>query len=484
LSAFPRRTFLAILGVYLVLAVPGIWRSHFWGDEGWYALAARSVLEGQKPYRDFAFFQMPLVAYVYGAWFRIAGPSIEAARALSVVLGAVGLAFAMGAAWRLSGALAMGAAGITLALNGSYILQTIQFKTQPLTVALVSATAFALAGCDARAGAGRLFACAALGWATVLARLSLLPLPLALLPALVWMRRDRKPVAIAAWAGATALFLSLIAWFHEDGAMWFHVYSSHQQMAEHPWTAERFYYFWRTFVLEQFPLVALMVLGCIGLAWSMRHAGRRDGLEPLAVLLAAYAACFVLHAMNRSSYAAHQVSTMTLAALIAGVAAARVTENEWLPSALAVVALLHLSAAGLLFGETIQRLNEAAELVRQHSSPGDAILTLNGELAVQAGRRTLPGYGMNEFSVFPKMSEEDAQRFHLTTPARVLADIASRKAALLCAGDREFAKMSGNDRALAERFHHAIESNYELVGKVEKFGQFQQTLKVLKVRGR
>ena len=35
-------------------------------DEGWYLYAARQVYQGQRPYQDFAFTQMPLVPYIYG----------------------------------------------------------------------------------------------------------------------------------------------------------------------------------------------------------------------------------------------------------------------------------------------------------------------------------------------------------------------------------------------------------------------------------
>src|ERR1700677_3660672 len=42
-------------------------------DEGIYALAARNVMDGMKPYRDFFFAQMPLLPYVYAAWFSIFG---------------------------------------------------------------------------------------------------------------------------------------------------------------------------------------------------------------------------------------------------------------------------------------------------------------------------------------------------------------------------------------------------------------------------
>jgi 4-amino-4-deoxy-L-arabinose transferase-like glycosyltransferase len=59
------------------------------GDEGYYALAAELAMEGQVPYEDFFYLQMPLLPYVYGAWSAIFGESWYAVRSLSAVLAAV-----------------------------------------------------------------------------------------------------------------------------------------------------------------------------------------------------------------------------------------------------------------------------------------------------------------------------------------------------------------------------------------------------------
>ncbi|MBI3977520.1 MAG: glycosyltransferase family 39 protein [Chloroflexi bacterium] len=55
------------------------------GDEGFYLLAARLVMEGKSPYRDFLYHQMPLLPYLYGAWMSIFGTSWYAARLLSAL---------------------------------------------------------------------------------------------------------------------------------------------------------------------------------------------------------------------------------------------------------------------------------------------------------------------------------------------------------------------------------------------------------------
>jgi 4-amino-4-deoxy-L-arabinose transferase-like glycosyltransferase len=58
------------------------------GDEGYYALGARLAVEGQVPYEDFFYLQMPLLPYVYGAWTEVFGESWYAVRSLSAMLAA------------------------------------------------------------------------------------------------------------------------------------------------------------------------------------------------------------------------------------------------------------------------------------------------------------------------------------------------------------------------------------------------------------
>lgn len=53
------------------------------GDEGFYLLASRLVMQGQVPYRDFFYPQMPLLPYVYGIWMRLSEESWASARILS-----------------------------------------------------------------------------------------------------------------------------------------------------------------------------------------------------------------------------------------------------------------------------------------------------------------------------------------------------------------------------------------------------------------
>jgi hypothetical protein len=59
------------------------------GDEGFYLLASRLVLQHKTPYLDFFFTQAPLLPYIYALWMKLAGISWFSTRVFSALLTAV-----------------------------------------------------------------------------------------------------------------------------------------------------------------------------------------------------------------------------------------------------------------------------------------------------------------------------------------------------------------------------------------------------------
>ncbi|MFZ0314872.1 MAG: glycosyltransferase family 39 protein [Candidatus Korobacteraceae bacterium] len=59
------------------------------GDEGFYLLASRLVMQHKAPYLDFFYTQAPLLPYLYAAWFRLTGISWFAARVFAALQTAV-----------------------------------------------------------------------------------------------------------------------------------------------------------------------------------------------------------------------------------------------------------------------------------------------------------------------------------------------------------------------------------------------------------
>jgi len=65
------------------------WHRFVDGDEGFYLLASRLVLEHKRPYLDFFYTQAPLLPYVYGAWMRCFGVTWLSGKLLAALLTAL-----------------------------------------------------------------------------------------------------------------------------------------------------------------------------------------------------------------------------------------------------------------------------------------------------------------------------------------------------------------------------------------------------------
>ncbi len=135
-----------ILGIVFTLTLSGLNArlGELNQDEGWYLYASRLVSEGQVPYRDFAFSQGPVMAYVYAA----ATPLIKlwgvlGGRIFTIFLGSLGLLLAVFLARRLVPTpLANTAALLTLLLTGINVFQsyfTSIVKTYSLSACFVLA---------------------------------------------------------------------------------------------------------------------------------------------------------------------------------------------------------------------------------------------------------------------------------------------------------------------------------------------------------
>jgi 4-amino-4-deoxy-L-arabinose transferase-like glycosyltransferase len=205
----------AVAGVAVVLAqglvfVPVAAVRFLDGDEGSYALAAKLVMQGELPYRDFVYGQMPLLPYVYGSWTAVTGESWYGIRLLSAL-------FAMGIGALLYGTLAsrfgrrLAALGVGLyALSAPVFVWLPTLKTYVVPTFLLFA-AYTVVARPERLTARRWLAAGVMSGLAVDARL----LFAAAVPALAWgvyrAGRDRAH-SLGALAGGLVLGLAP-AWF-------------------------------------------------------------------------------------------------------------------------------------------------------------------------------------------------------------------------------------------------------------------------------
>ncbi len=483
-----------ILVLYLVLGtIHLIWGS-FTYDEGIYALAARHVGEGMRPYRDFLFQQMPLLPYVYAAWFSLAGASIESARLLSLLLGGAALILTLLSCHRRGGWQAALVGGLLLGLNLSFVFDAVTFKTQPLTLFLISASLFCISSTAAPHSALR--AALAMGWMSLafLARLSMLPALFCLWAYLIWEQRRQPAAVLGLVLLDIVLVLLALAHFNAEGNMLFGVYELHNYYPE----TSLFSSFLSNWLKNQGPLLLCLLGTAVYFLTALARNGLQGTLQRdtalLFFLLAAYASTTLIHCINTRSYATHQTSNMPFAVMFSSVVLSALLERctaarqAVLLASLTVMALIAMPGQQWevrLNGDgTTRKIAEVVQIVRQHSKPGDSLLSFNSELAVESGLKALPGYNLGRFGYFPDMPDDRAARLHALNFNRLYRDIGEGRGEILCTSSRE---LSGMAQGSAERFDQlkaAMERNYEQKGVVTRYGQFSEDIFILSRKAR
>lgn len=480
---------LALVAVYFGLGLVHLFFGRMTGDEGFFSLAARNVMEGMTPYHDFQFWQMPLLPYVYGLWFKLTGPAVESARFLSLLFGTACLGLTMITCFRRGGFPAALTAGILLALNLHYVFDTVTFKTQPLTLVLTAAGIFTL--CSRKPGFSMVRIAFALAFISLafLTRLSFLPAILLLWVYALWAGR-RQWLAVSGLILLNAALLgAAVRYFWADGNLLFDVFKVHQvYFGNPPWTMQRLteYFLRNWFAYESLVILGLIWAGIFIVIRFFRMGFRaaladQDMLLSL-YLLGAYTGVTLIHIINVQCHPTHQTAILPFAVVLGAVEVNRFLASYDLPlRRFALVSLLlatilvipsqewviNLNGAG-----TIARINELSRAIKKVSRPGDMVLSFNAELAVNSGLKSAPGYDMSEFTYFPMMDETKANKLHVTNFNKLIDDISSGKYRIFCIGDRELMMMSGGQAKISEKIKQLINEKYVQVARVNDYGQF------------
>ncbi len=216
-----RRTELIVVGALALALFSWIGQRRIVDDdEGYYLLAGQAVFDGLVPYRDFFFPQMPLSAYLYGAWQWAVGVGIAPARYLTAGFGAATAVLVFHAARRSAGS----AGGITATLLFLGHLLVLEWmttvKTHPPMIFFTMATLVVLTGGELsprRALAAGLLAGVAFAF-----RLTLAPLFLVVASTVCWRAplRSRSLGAAAGGCSVAMLGVSAVAASH-PARFWF-----------------------------------------------------------------------------------------------------------------------------------------------------------------------------------------------------------------------------------------------------------------------
>ena len=483
--------------VYVIFAIFNVFWGRLTGDEGFYAVASRGILEGMKPYRDFLFTQMPALPYFYAGWFSFFGPGIVSGRIFSALLGTATVALTAAACYRHSGHKIAGLfGGLLLAANFGFVFDTTKIKTQSLTAFLLSCAIFILSG--RRYSNRLLIASLAMLFVSLalLTRLSILPVLLFLWCYLGWLCRRNFKIYLVLLAVNIAAIAGVVTYFYSDGNMLFGVYVFHQEYYGFPaWSLAHFNDFLIGWMRNELSLMLLFFTATIFLGHLLFSARKKDwhlairSLFPI-FLLCSYLASTATHCINVKSYPTHQISIMPIAVVFATTVLSRpvfaLLKSKPAIASLLFCALLVIPMPLQDFvinfngNGSIGKTIEAAQIIRRNSTHGDTILSFYGDLATETGLTVLPGYEQNEFGYFLNMSNERSRKLKTTNLPKLIDDLQSKKAHIVCITNDSFSKMTWNNPAIMKQIKNILAANYRLVGKVTQYGQFFEDLYILK----
>jgi hypothetical protein len=492
------------------------WFSLINRDEGWYLYASRLVYDGNIPYRDFNYFQAPVLPYVYGLPQWIFGSSLLVGRLTSVVI-TIGAVFALARGARLAG----GAAAVPwllglLAVNVPLLAYCSLARSEAATTLLVSLALVCFL--QFRRGLpALLLAPACLLLATGI-RSPLLP-AFVLATAYVWWRSPaswaERALAAALLAAELALIAAPLLLGHDHVV--FNLWSS-QTGRSSQWSPvgagdparltarlDQIGSSWIRFLALSVPL-ALLLAYAVGVAregWRPRWRDPFSDTMTMAALLVGLGVLLVAPFLAAKPFEArYVVPSSALGCVVVAMVASRASAipgDVAFKTLFATVVVL-AAVLGLPFfaGEAqsmlvprgpAQQERDAGAIIRSYMGPDDRLLAFDTTLAIDSGRTLMPGLEMDMFSYWPHMSDADAESKRTWTESRLLGAIGSAQPKVIAL--TAFDLTSGVGPTLHQPPANTpfvplplnvlpqIAAHYTVKNVIPDFGQFKDNLYIL-----
>jgi hypothetical protein len=482
------------IGLYLILSAVYLWLGQANADEGWYLYAAKLVFQGELPYRDFAYTQMPLLPYTYGV-IQILHSSLFLGRLTSVLLSIGTLGLGIIIARRYAGA--RGGA-ITALFSGAFtfcVYSNSIVKTYALVSFCFAATLFVLSSDMSDTWKyllGLMYA-----YAAALVRVTALFFALSILVyVLIAASRRTRVMALleTAAAGLVAGFFVLPDW---PVARW-NLFSSHLSH----WGSSPVFDRAKEVLTVRLPDIAqsygpMLVLGAGALYLVL---GRKDmkswprDAAPLAVVAVGAVLFAGSHLANGIWQVEYLVPAAAVLVPVVAIVVSRLYGEARSVSRAFIQGALIAAVLMLPLGESTQHtdltggraplaeIDQVANFVERNTGPTDRVLALEAlDVVVDAGRSALPGMTMAQFS-FQDVDTATAQRLHVVNYQMVTEAINQKAASLVLLTDADLRMLGSANPADPEALPRALEENYRQAMVMTQFGQYSQTLTVYSSR--
>lgn len=478
-------------------------------DEGWYLYASNLVYQGQRPYRDFAYFQMPLLPYIYGLFQWLAGPSILVGRLTSLLFSLAAAGLSMLIARRLAGGLAAAITLLCLLTAGDFI------RVGSYTNNVILGTFFALLGAYffiSSKDRALLAPLSAVAWSlAALTRLSFAPAAALSVLLILWQQRRNRGnvglilIAITAVIGLSsgvelltafdeALFNILTAQLDRQNQL---IVAASTASVAGPGAI------FLTSLLSYLP--ALLLAGLIGAFYLGKAASilqRRPTLNILYIALLG-PIIYLPNLVPGDVYPTYMASAYPFLALVAGLLMHRAHRIRLIsPNILAGLAATILLTSGVLSflylslitsrqPSGLAQLQAVTHLVHELTLPQSNVLTFETSLAVNANRRVTEGTTMSYFSYFPKLDTALARQHHVVNEEIISNQIKQRQVGLIALTDFDIHLLrdpQNSSRARPQpltwpelkQYFPELEGRYELVAVISDYGEWHTHLYLLR----
>ena len=487
-----RYWFLAAFG-FVVLAFAAVWLGALNQDEGWYLYAARLVSEGKTPYRDFFYTQAPVMPVVYAAFTSIWNSfGLLGARILTIVFGALGLAFFCAIAARLvaPGRRALAALAVFLLLGSNlYHLYYIAIpKTYALASLFVAIGFFLLTFARPSTLRGGVFAFASgLSLAFACGTRISLGVILAVVGFSLLFSFSRMRWTFLWFGFGGAIGLAVVYGFFlcdptaRTGLVAAQAYHAARGGFDPVFTVGS------VSRLVRWYLPVFVLLG-LGFAHRREAGGEPEASLVARLAFAGFVAVFLVQMLAPFPYEDYQVPVMGLLAVFAVVLFFGRPASVPSRGLLLTLGLAWAASFGSPLLEKwttngqdrfwtikkeqceLSQLRDAARIIEEEDPNGDMLLTQDLYLAIETGRKVPDGLEMGPFSM---LSDEEWRKLLSSAPCKVAA----------LSGYSFAIDPPRCDETPVERqieYFHLLKKNYDLVQKVDNFGQNATSLLILK----